>query len=145
MLVDYGGNYDGYCSDMTRTVVVGKASDEQKKIYNVVLEAQKRGLETIKAGLTGAQVDQVARDYIKQMGYGKCFGHGLGHSVGLYIHENPRLSPNETTVLAENITETVEPGIYVENFGGVRIEDLVVVTSDGCENFTSSPKNLIEL
>lgn len=143
--MDFGCIYEGYCSDMTRTVVVGKASDEQKKIYNTVLEAQKRGLETIKAGLTGAQVDQVARDYIKEMGFGKCFGHGLGHSVGLFIHENPRLSPNETTVLVENITETVEPGIYVENFGGVRIEDLVVVTSQGCENFTCSPKNLIEL
>ena len=143
--MDFGCIYEGYCSDMTRTIVVGKASEKQKEIYHVVLQAQEAALGFIKAGYKGAEVDQVARDIIKQAGYGKNFGHGLGHSVGLYIHENPRLSPKEDFVLLEQITETVEPGIYIENFGGVRIEDLVVVTKEGCINYTHSPKQLIEL
>ena len=143
--MDFGCIYQGYCSDMTRTVVVGKASQEQKKIYQIVLNAQCAALEFIKAGYQGCEIDSVARKLIKDAGYGNCFGHGLGHSVGLYIHENPRLSPSEDSIIAENVVETVEPGIYIENFGGVRIEDLVVVTKDGCENYTKSPKHLIEL
>lgn len=143
--MDFGCTYEGYCSDMTRTIVVGKASEEQKKVYQTVLDAQMAALSYIKAGYTGAQIDKVARDLITQAGYGDCFGHGLGHSVGLFIHENPRLSPSEDRVILANMTETVEPGIYIENFGGVRIEDLVVVTEDGCENFAHAPKELIEL
>lgn len=143
--MDFGCIYRGYCSDMTRTIVVGKAKEEQKKIYQTVLDAQLAALEFIKAGYTGAQIDKVAREVITRAGYGNCFGHGLGHSVGLFIHESPRLSPSECKTIRTNMTETVEPGIYVENFGGVRIEDLVVVTEDGCRNFTSSPKELIEL
>ena len=130
---------------MTRTIVLGKASDKQKEIYNIVLEAQLAALDFIKAGRKGKEVDKIARDIINNAGYEGCFGHGLGHSVGLFIHENPRLSPSEDDILEAGMTETVEPGIYVRGFGGVRIEDLVVVTEDGHENFTHSNKNLIEL
>lgn len=143
--MDFGCTYKGYCSDMTRTVVLGKASEKQKEIYNTVLKAQLAALDTIKAGVTGKSVDQVARDIIAEAGYGDCFGHGLGHSVGLFIHEEPRLSPNGETVLEEGMIETVEPGIYVPGFGGVRIEDMVAVTKEGCVNFTHSPKELIEI
>ena len=130
---------------MTRTIVLGKASEEQKKVYEIVLRAQKEALDFIKAGYSGAEIDKVARKIISDAGYEKCFGHGLGHSVGLFIHESPRLSPSEDSILLENMTETVEPGIYVEGFGGVRIEDLVVVTKEGCRNLTHSPKELIQL
>lgn len=145
LTMDYGCVYEGYCSDMTRTIVVGKASDKQKEIYKIVLEAQLAALDVIKAGVKGKDVDKVARDIIYNAGYEGCFGHGLGHSVGLFIHENPRLSPNEEDVLEAGMIETVEPGIYVRGFGGVRIEDLVVVTEDGHENYTHSDKSLIEL
>ncbi len=145
LTMDFGCVYEGYCSDMTRTIVVGKASDKQKEIYRTVLEAQTAALDMIRAGLKGREVDQVARDIIYKAGYEGCFGHGLGHSVGLFIHENPRLSPMEEEVLQVGMTETVEPGIYVKGFGGVRIEDLVAVTENGCDNFTHSEKKLIEL
>ncbi len=143
--MDFGCTYQGYCSDMTRTVVLGKASEKQREIYHVVLEAQEAALDVIRAGLTGVEVDKVARDIITKAGYGDCFGHGLGHSVGLYIHEEPRLSPAGLDVLQPGMLETVEPGIYVPGFGGVRIEDMVVVTEQGCRNLTASPKCLIEL
>lgn len=145
LTMDFGCRYPGYCSDMTRTVVLGKASDKQKEIYGIVLEAQTAALEQIRAGKTGAEIDKVARDIIAEAGYGDCFGHGLGHSTGLFIHEEPRLSPKCHTVLQEQVTMTVEPGIYVPEFGGVRIEDLVVITEKGCRNLTHSPKELIEL
>jgi Xaa-Pro aminopeptidase len=145
LTMDYGCVYEGYCSDMTRTIVVGKASDKQKQIYNIVLEAQLAALDVIKAGLKGKDVDKVARDIIYNAGYEGCFGHGLGHSVGLFIHEDPRLSPSEEGIIEAGMIETVEPGIYVRGFGGVRIEDLVVVTEDGYENYTHSDKTLIEL
>ncbi len=143
--MDFGCIYKGYCSDMTRTVVLGQASDEQKKVYNTVLKAQLAGLDALKAGKTGKEVDKVARDIITEAGYGEYFGHGLGHSVGLFIHEEPRLSPSEERTLVAGNVETVEPGIYIEGFGGVRIEDMTIVTEDGHRNFASSPKELIEL
>ncbi|NLP35924.1 MAG: aminopeptidase P family protein, partial [Clostridiales bacterium] len=145
LTMDFGCVYEGYCSDMTRTIVIGKASDKQKEVYNTVLKAQLAVLDFIKAGYTGKEVDKVARDIIYGAGYEGCFGHGLGHSVGLFIHESPRLSPAEDEVILAGMTETIEPGIYIKGFGGVRIEDLVVVTDTGCENFTHSEKNLIEL
>ncbi len=145
LTMDYGCVYEGYCSDMTRTIVVGKASDKQKEIYSIVLEAQLAALDVIKAGIKGKDVDKVARDIIYKAGYEGCFGHGLGHSVGLFIHENPRLSPSEDEIIEAGMIETVEPGIYVRGFGGVRIEDLVEVTEDGHINYTHSDKSLIEL
>ncbi|NLK27550.1 MAG: aminopeptidase P family protein [Clostridiales bacterium] len=145
LTLDFGCVYEGYCSDMTRTIVIGKASDQQKEVYNTVLKAQLAVLDFIKAGYQGKEIDKVARDIIYKAGYEGCFGHGLGHSVGLFIHENPRLSPTEEEVILAGMTETIEPGIYIKGFGGVRIEDLVVVTETGCENFTHSEKNLIEL
>lgn len=145
LTMDFGCVYNGYCSDMTRTIVIGKASDKQKEIYNLVLKAQLAALDFIKAGYKGKEVDKVARDIIYGAGYEGCFGHGLGHSVGLNIHENPRLSMLEEDIIEAGMTETIEPGIYIKGFGGVRIEDLVVVTEDGCVNFTKSEKKLIEL
>lgn len=145
LTMDFGCIYEGYCSDMTRTIVIGKANDKQKQVYQTVLEAQLAALDFLKAGYAGKEVDKVARDIIYKAGYEGCFGHGLGHSVGLFIHENPRLSSLEEDIILAGMTETVEPGIYIKGFGGVRIEDLVVVTENGCENFTHSEKKLIEL
>ncbi len=143
--MDFGCVYNGYCSDMTRTIVVGKANDEQRKIYQTVLDAHLLAMDAIREGMICKDVDQIARDYIKNAGYGTYFGHGLGHSVGLYIHESPALNTRDTTVLVEGMIETVEPGIYIPGFGGVRIEDMGVVRKNGYETFTHSPKNLIEL
>ena len=143
--LDFGCKYKGYCSDMTRTVVMGKATDKQKEIYNTVLTAQKAALDTIRAGELAKAVDDAARSIIIDANYGKNFGHGLGHSLGLKVHESPSCSPKSADVLTENMLMTVEPGIYIEDFGGVRIEDLVLVTKDGHENLTTSDKELTEL
>jgi Xaa-Pro aminopeptidase len=142
---DFGCKYKGYRSDMTRTVVLGKASEKQKEIYNIVLKAQLAALDAIKAGMKGCEVDKVARDIITEAGYGEYFGHGLGHSVGLEIHEEPRLSVTSETVLQANMIETIEPGIYIPGFGGVRIEDMILVTEEGHINYAHSPKELIEI
>lgn len=143
VVMDYGCRYNGYCSDMTRTIVIGEATQEHLKIYNTVLKAQKESLAAIKPGKTGKEIDTIARDIINNEGYGEYFGHGLGHSTGLDIHENPRLSQTDDSLLEPGMVVTVEPGIYIPEFGGVRIEDLVVVTEDGIENLTNSPKELI--
>ena len=143
--MDFGCIWKGYCSDMTRTVVVGKANEKQKEIYGVVLEAQTEALNGLHAGMTGREADAIARNVITKAGYGSYFGHALGHSVGLYIHEKPTLSPADHTVLEPGMVETVEPGIYIPGFGGVRIEDMVIITENGIRNLTSSPKELIEL
>lgn len=143
--LDFGCKYQGYCSDMTRTVVLGKASEKQREVYQIVLEAQKTALGSLKAGMTGAEGDKLAREVIEKAGYGQYFGHGLGHSVGLEIHEKPALSQKDKSVLKPGMIETVEPGIYIPDFGGVRIEDMVVITENGVKNLTSSPKELIEL
>lgn len=145
LTLDFGCKRNGYCSDMTRTVVVGKADDRQKQIYEVVLSAQKAALSVLRAGIPANTVDAVARNLIQDAGFGKYFGHGLGHSVGLQIHERPSLSPKCNDILLPNALMTVEPGIYIEGFGGVRIEDLVIIKKDGCENLVTSPKDLIEL
>jgi len=143
--IDFGCTVDGYCSDMTRTVVIGRADEKQKEIYSIVLKANETALAGLKAGVRGCDIDAIARNIITDAGYGQCFGHGLGHSVGLYIHENPRLSKTDESVILENVIETVEPGIYIPGWGGVRIEDMVVVTKDGFRLLCHSPKHLIEL
>jgi len=143
--LDFGCKYKGYASDMTRTVVLGKANEKQKEIYEVVLSAQLAALNALSADVSAKAVDSVARDLIKNAGYGNCFGHGLGHSLGLMVHERPSLSPKSDATLKPNMLMTVEPGIYIENFGGVRIEDLVVITENGYKNLVFAPKELIEL
>ena len=143
LVMDYGCKYKGYCSDMTRTIVIGEPTEKHLDIYNTVLFANEEALKAIKPGKTGREIDAIARDIIKDKGYGEYFGHGLGHSVGLDIHEDPRLSHIDNSVLEEGMVVTVEPGIYIPDFGGVRIEDLVVLTKDGIENLTSSTKKLI--
>ncbi|MBQ9847717.1 MAG: aminopeptidase P family protein [Clostridia bacterium] len=143
--MDYGARFAGYCSDMTRTVVLGKADDEMKRIYNTVLTAQTEAIKFIKAGVTGIEADKVARDIITDAGYGECFGHSLGHSLGLEIHELPSLSVKGEEKLVPGHIVTVEPGIYIPGKYGVRIENMVLVTENGCENLTNSNNSLIEL
>lgn len=141
--IDFGARFSGYCSDMTRTVIIGKPSKRQLAIYNTVLDAQIKAIGSIKPGLCGKDVDSVARNYISKQGFGEFFGHGLGHGVGLEIHETPNLSPKGENKLLPGMIVTVEPGIYVEGFGGVRIEDMIVITKNGFENLTNSEKQLI--
>lgn len=141
--MDFGCVYKGYCSDMTRTVAIGEPTDEMKKVYQVVLDANLRAMDGIRSGVICSDIDSLARDYIKEHGYGEYFGHGLGHGVGLYIHEEPRFSPKCHVVTKENMTITDEPGIYLPGRFGVRIEDLVLVKKDGCEKLSKSPKELI--
>ncbi|UUZ79582.1 Xaa-Pro peptidase family protein [Paenibacillus sp. P26] len=143
--LDFGAHYKRYCSDITRTVVLGKPSDKHREIYNIVLEAQVTALETIKPGMTGREADAVARDIIKRYGYGDHFGHGLGHGLGLEVHEAPRLSLQGDVVLQPGMVVTVEPGIYLPGFGGVRIEDDIVITETGNRRLTQSTKDLIVL
>lgn len=143
VVLDFGCIVDGYHSDMTRTFGVGAVSDECRRIYDIVLEAQERALRALKAGITGKALDAVARDYISSFGYGACFGHSLGHGFGLEIHEQPNASVRSDTVFEPGMTITIEPGIYVEGLCGVRIEDCCVVTEDGCLNLVSSTKELL--
>ncbi len=142
--MDFGAVVDGYRSDMTRTVGVGKLSEEQRRVYRTVLTAQQAALDMIRPGVSCRVVDKVARDLLDGVFPG-CFGHGLGHGVGIAIHESPAFSPRCDTVLSPGMVLTVEPGIYLENRFGVRIEDMVLITGDGMENLTHSPKDLIEL
>ena len=144
--MDFGAKLDGWHSDMTRTVAVGEVADWQREIYDTVLAAQTACLNGLKAGMTCAAGDALARDVIKAAGYGDYFGHSTGHGVGLQIHEAPSLSPGGgERVLQAGEVVTVEPGIYLPGRGGVRIEDMAVITADGIENLTKSPKNLIIL
>ena len=145
VVLDFGARVGGYCSDMTRTVVLGPATDEQRTLYQTVLAANEAGLATLRAGRTGSQVDEAARSVIVAAGLGERFGHGLGHGVGLEVHEAPRLGPGSADVLAAGTVVTIEPGVYVPEFGGVRIEDLAVANEDGCVVLTHSAKDLIEL
>ena len=145
LTMDFGVKYKGYCSDMTRTVVVGKADEEMKRVYGTVLKAQLAGIAAAKAGAKGSDVDFAARSLIADAGYGRYFGHGLGHSVGIEIHEDPRFSPKYEKEVPSYSVMTVEPGIYLPGKYGVRIEDMVLVAENGCEVLTKSPKNLIEL
>nr|MBO2472051.1 Xaa-Pro dipeptidase [Bacillota bacterium] len=142
--LDFGCVYQGYCSDMTRTVFIGQPTAEQRALYDLVLKAQLAGVAAVKPGVVGKDVDAAARSIIEAAGYGEYFGHGLGHGVGLDIHEEiPRLSTRGTVVLEPGMVTSVEPGVYLPGRGGIRIEDLVVVTEDGCRVLTKSTKDLL--
>jgi Xaa-Pro aminopeptidase len=143
--LDFGAYYQGYCSDITRTVAVGTPSDELKNIYDVVLEAQLRGMAGIKPGMTGREADALTRDYITEKGFGANFGHSTGHGLGMEVHEQPGLSMRSDTVLEPGMIVTVEPGIYVAGLGGVRIEDDTIITKEGNQSLSFSPKELIIL
>ena len=143
LTMDFGAIYQGYCSDITRTIFLGEPEDKHREVYDIVLAAQKAGIEAVIPGRTGKEVDAVARKLIEEAGYGEYFGHGLGHSVGLAIHEGPNLNKREDRVLEPGMVVTVEPGIYIPDWGGVRIEDIVLVTEKGCEVLTQAPKDFI--
>lgn len=142
VLMDFGAFYKGYCSDMTRTVVMGKPTDKQQHLYRLVLEAQMRAIESIKPGKMGSEIDTVARNFLEEVGLGERFGHGLGHGLGLDIHDGILFSKYSTVRLEPGMVATVEPGIYIRDWGGIRIEDDVLITETGCEVLTSSPKQL---
>lgn len=141
--MDFGASYMGYCSDMTRTVAVGYATEEMKRIYAVVLQAQEAAIAATKAGVTGAYVDGAARKVIDDAGFGEYFGHGYGHSLGLEIHESPNLNARNQEPLPAGVVCSAEPGIYLPGKFGVRIEDVTLLTEDGAIDITASPKNLI--
>lgn len=143
--LDFGALYNGYISDITRTVAVGEPSEQMREIYEITRAAQQKALEEIKPGMTGIEADAIARDYIKSKGYGEAFGHSTGHGIGLEVHEGPALSFRSETVLVPNMAVTVEPGIYVPGVGGVRIEDDIIITEEGNVRLTHSPKELIIL
>lgn len=142
IIIDMGANYQNYNSDITRTIIMGKENKKQKEIFSIVLKAQETALEFLKPGVKCKEVDWVARNIIEKNGYGKYFGHGLGHGVGLDIHELPKVSFSEDTILLPGMVVTIEPGIYLPEIGGIRIEDTVLITEDGYEILTSFPKNL---
>ena len=140
--IDFGAVLDGYHSDETVTVAVGSLGERQQKIYDTVLDAHDRAIAAVRPGISCKAVDAVARSYIHEQGFGEYFGHGLGHGVGLAIHEKPVISPRSDVMLEEGMVFTIEPGIYIPGFGGVRIEDTVAVTVDGCRLLTKVPKKL---
>lgn len=145
VVIDMGGVKDGYASDMTRTVAVGDPEEEARVVYQIVLDAQNAAIEAARAGMTGRELDQVARSVIEEAGYGEAFSHSLGHGIGLQTHEWPSLSSRTEAKLPLGVAVTIEPGIYLPGKYGVRIEDIVVLTEDGCTNLTASPKELLVL
>ena len=145
VLLDFGAVFQGYCADVTRTVVVGKASERQREVYEAVREANERARSLIAPGMTGQQADAIARNALTARGFGEAFGHGLGHGLGIEVHEAPRLSRVAEGKLPDRSVVTIEPGVYLPGFGGVRIEDDVHLTTDGAELLTEFPRELIEL
>lgn len=145
LLMDFGAVFQGYHSDMTRTFCIGKPTEEMEKVYNIVLNAQLLAIQSARCGISGKELDTVARDFIVKNGYGENFGHSLGHGVGLEIHENPNASQNNDTPLEKGSVITIEPGIYIQGKFGVRIEDFVILTENGCDNLTKYAKNIISL
>lgn len=140
LLMDFGAVWQGYHADLTRTVAVGRAGEREREIYSIVLEAQRRAMEAIRPGETCEGIDAVAREWIAAAGYGNNFGHRLGHSVGLAIHEEPSLGSGQERLLEPGLVLTVEPGIYIPGWGGVRIEDLILVTGNGIEVLSKAPR-----
>jgi len=145
VVLDFGAKYDGYHADMTRTIVAGKATSKHSEIYNIVYEAQKCGCEAAIHGIECKEIDSVCREYINKKGYKKFFNHNTGHGLGLEIHTNPRFSPVSNDKVYENYIMTIEPGIYLPNFGGVRIEDDILIKRDGYEILNHSTKELLEI
>lgn len=145
IVLDYGAVCGGYCSDETCTVALGRISDRQREVYDVVREAHDRALAAVKAGVPCRDVDHAARSFIEGKGMGRYFNHGTGHGIGLSVHEEPRLSPLSETRLEAGMVITVEPGVYIPGLWGVRIEDLILVTRDGCDVLSSAPKDLLQL
>ena len=145
LLLDFGAEVEGYCADITRTVVVGRATDEQREVYDVVRKANEQASQDIRAGMTGRDADAIARGYIERRGFGELFGHGLGHGVGLEVHEAPRLARTAEGALAEGAVVTIEPGVYRPGWGGVRIEDDVVLDASGPRILTKFTRELIEI
>lgn len=145
LLLDFGAVVNGYCSDVTRTVVVGRASEEQREVYSVVRQAQERAAHGVRAGMTGRDADALAREYIEQRGHGELFGHSLGHGIGLEVHEAPRLARTADAALPLGAVVTVEPGIYRSGWGGVRIEDDVHLAAEGPRVLTDFTRELLEL
>jgi len=145
VIIDFGAKYGGYCADMTRTVVVGHATDKQKEMYEVIKKAQQQGCDMAKAGIMCKELDSVTRNTITEKGYGDYFVHNTGHGLGMEVHEMPRLSPLSNDTILENYVVTIEPGIYISQLGGVRIEDDVVIQKDGCEILNSSTRELLVL
>jgi Xaa-Pro aminopeptidase len=145
LLLDFGAQYRGYCSDVTRTFVVGAATDEQRDVYSIVQEANRLASESVKAGMTGIAADTLARSYIERRGHGAAFGHGLGHGLGLEVHEAPRLARTAEAALKEGAVVTIEPGIYRAGWGGVRIEDDVHLSATGPKVLTNFSRELLEV
>tara|TARA_B100000408_G_scaffold82516_1_gene63039 strand:- start:193 stop:1275 length:1083 start_codon:yes stop_codon:yes gene_type:complete len=145
IVIDAAAKYGGYHADMTRTPVVGKATEKHKEVYSIVKEAQQRGCDIAKAGVPCKEVDAATRDYIGAMGYGKYYTHGTGHGLGLEIHTSPRFSPQSEQVLEVNNVMTIEPGIYLAGWGGVRIEDDIIIGQDDCEILNQTTKDLVVL
>lgn len=145
LLCDFGCVYKDFCSDMTRVMVVGTPTCRQKEIYGVVCEAQKRAKKEIRPGILSGQADSFARKVINKAGYGDSFGHATGHGVGRRIHEKPRLAASDKTILQKDMVITVEPGIYIPKEGGVRLEDLVLITENGTRSLSNSPRELFEI
>ena len=143
--VDFGSVYRGYCSDETCTVVFGRPGSRQKKVYQVVKDAHDKAISSIKKGVTAGRIDAIARGVVEKAGLGKYFRHGTGHGVGLAVHEEPRIAPKQDTIIEKDMVFTVEPGVYIPGWGGVRIEDLVRVTDDGCELLSSVSKELLSI
>ena len=145
VVLDQGAILRGYCSDMTRTVHLGKASRRLRSLYSAVLEAQEAGKRAIRPGATAGDVDQAARNALKKVKLDRYFTHSTGHGLGLEVHEMPRLGRGEQTILQEGMVLTVEPGVYLEGLGGIRIEDDVVVTAKGIVDLTTAPRDFLEL
>ncbi len=145
VLIDFGAKVDGYCADITRTVVLGRADEKQRTVYQLVLEAQRRALSGIRAGMTGREADALAREPIAARGFGSAFGHSLGHGLGLEVHEAPRLGPTADGALPAGAVVTVEPGVYLPGWGGVRLEDDIHITNDGSELLSDGAAELTEL